>query len=423
MSTFNKTVLDNGLRIITVPKTDSLATTVLVMVEAGSDYETKEINGISHFLEHMCFKGTEKRPKSIDITNELNNIGSQYNAFTWHEYTGYYAKAQNIHTDKLLDLVSDIYLNPVFDVNEMEKEKGVVVEEINMYEDRPDRKVHDLFSALLYGDQPAGWDIAGTKETVRSVTRDALVNYRSQHYVANATTIVVAGGLDKKEVLGKIQSYFSRVSTGEKSGRGKTGEKQEKPALRLGYKKSDQTHLVMGVRAFNLFDERRFALEILGEILGGGFGSRLFEKIRSEMGAAYYVGAGATLLSDRGYLAAFAGIDHAKLMPVVHAVVGECKKLAEEQVTTAELERCKNKLSGHLILDLETSDSLASYYGGQEILKEEIMAPEELLVKIRAVTAEQIQEVARDVFQNNKLNFAMIGPHEDEKRIGEVLYF
>src|SRR3989344_8722732 len=169
MTNFKKITLDNGLRIITAPNNNSLAATVLVLVEAGSKYETKEINGLSHFLEHMCFKGTEKRPRAIDIASELDGIGASYNAFTGQEYTGYYAKAEPRHLDTILDVVSDIYLHQVFDSKEIDKERGVIIEEINMYEDLPMRRVQELFTTLLYGDQPAGWDIAGKKEIIRKL--------------------------------------------------------------------------------------------------------------------------------------------------------------------------------------------------------------------------------------------------------------
>src|SRR3989344_5851466 len=200
---FTKTVLGNGLRIITAPQKDNLAVTVLVLVETGSKYETKDINGISHFLEHMCFKGTEKRPKSIDISSELEAIGANYNAFTSMEYTCYYAKSQPKHFEKILDVVSDIYLHQIFDASEIEKEKGVIIEEINMYEDLSMRRVQELFTFLLYGDQPAGWDIAGKKEVIKKLSRENFLKYRNDHYLANSTLVVVSGKIDENEAIGK----------------------------------------------------------------------------------------------------------------------------------------------------------------------------------------------------------------------------
>lgn len=421
MSLFEKTILKNGLRVITVPKSDSLATTVLVLVEAGSKYETKEINGLSHFLEHMCFKGTVKRPRSIDITNELNNIGSVYNAFTSQEYTGYFAKARNNDLDTILDIVSDIYLNPVFEAKEIEKEKGVIIEEINMYEDVPQRKVGLVFNSLLYGDQPAGWNIAGRKEVIQKLNRDDFVKYRGEHYVGKATTLVIAGGFNEAGLLKKIEEKFSNISQSAKSGKIKTIEVQDTPALALHYKESDQSHLVLGVRAYNLFDERRYALDVMSEILGAGMGSRLFERLRNEMGVAYYVGAGTDLSTDHGSMIAYAGVDNKRLLEVVGVILEEFRKLKDVTVPAEELARIKNRIAGNTVLGLETSDDLANFYGGQEILERVIMTPEEVISKVNAVTSEEIKAVANDVFKNEKLNFAVVGPTQDEEKAKTIL--
>src|SRR3989344_3446299 len=290
--TFKKTVLDNGLRVITAPQPDNPAVTILVLVEAGSEYETKEINGLSHFLEHLCFKGTEKRPKAIDIAGELDGIGAFYNAFTSQEFTGYFAKAEAKHLGKILDVVSDIYLNSVFDSKEIDKERGVIIEEINMYEDLPMARVHYLFLELLYGDQPAGWNIVGEKENIRALNREDFISYREKHYLAGRTIVVVAGDIKEDEVIAKIENIFRGSPTGRELKKSKPDERQEKPELLVKYKESDQTHLILGVRGCDVFDKRRFAAEIIADILGGGMSSRLFQKIREEMGAAYYVNAG-----------------------------------------------------------------------------------------------------------------------------------
>lgn len=421
MTPFKKITLDNGLRIILVPQPQSLATTVLVLVEAGSKYETRDLNGLSHFLEHMCFKGTEKRPRAIDIASELDGIGAVYNAFTGMEYTGYYAKAEPRHSLTILDVVSDIYLNQIFDPKEIDKERGVIIEEINMYEDLPMRRVQELFTNLLYGDQPAGWDIAGRKEVIQKLTRDNFLAYRGEHYLAQSTIVIVAGKFDEDKITKEIESGFHNVKTGPKTSKVKTGEHQTKPGLLLKHKETDQTHLVLGVRTFDIFDERRYALEVLVDILGGGMSSRLFQRIREEMGAAYYVRAGEDLFSDHGYLEASAGIDHNKIEPVIKTMIEEFLILTKEPVPKKELERAKEHMVGHLMLGLETSDALAGFYGGQEVIKREITTPEEYAQKIRAVTAEEIQSVAKDIFQNNKLNLAVIGPFKDRERFEKIL--
>lgn len=421
MKYMKKLTLENGTRLILVPQETSLATTVLVLVETGSKYEVKEQNGISHFLEHMCFKGTEKRPTAFAIASELDGIGASYNAFTSQEYTGYYAKARPVHFDQILDVVSDIYLNQKFDANEMEKEKGVIIEEINMYEDLPMRKVQDVFMSLMYGDQPAGWPIAGRKEVVQAMTRNDFVQYHGSHYVADATIVVIAGKFDEQEAVEGVRKYFGGITTGAKSTKVKTTEAQSVPQVALITKETDQTHLVMGLRAFDLFDERKYALDVLTDILGGGMSSRLFQKIREEMGAAYYIGSGSDLSTDHGYMDVSAGIDHKKIDEVITAIIGELKRMADEPVSNEELIRAKEHLIGGLVLGLETSNQLAGYYGSQEVLEHKMMSPEELIQKTQEVTAEQIQTVAKDIIRNEGLNLAIIGPFKDKERFEALL--
>lgn len=423
MESFKKLTLNNGVRVILASQPSSLATTVLTLVEAGSKYETKDINGLSHFLEHMYFKGTTKRPKAINIAGELDQMGAEYNAFTSQEWTGYFAKVQAKDAERALDIISDIYLNSIFDAAEIEKEKGVIIEELNMYEDTPMRKVHDLFMEVLYGDQPAGWDVGGRKEVIQKLTKDDFLKYRSGHYVGKATLVVVSGAIDEKKLLPKIEKYFQNISVGDKIGKIKTVEKQDAPQVLVKFKESDQTHIVLGCRAFDIFDDRRFALEVLGDILGGGMSSRLFQRVREEMGAAYYVRAGADLLSDHGYFAVSAGVDHKKLKDVIKAILDEFSKISNNSISDDELQRAKDHLIGSLILNLETSDELAMFYGGQEILKRSAMTPEEILAKINSVTAKDVIAVAQDIFQNNKLNLALIGPYKNAEEFKEILTF
>ncbi|MCX6702323.1 MAG: pitrilysin family protein [Candidatus Wolfebacteria bacterium] len=421
MPLFKKITLDNGLRIVLAPQPQGLATTVLVLVEAGSKYETKEINGLSHFLEHMCFKGTKKRPRSIDIASELDGIGAAHNAFTGHEYTGYYAKAEPRHFGKIFDIISDMYLNPVFDPKEIDKERGVIIEEINMYEDLPMRQVGDEFMALLYGDQPAGRNLAGTKENVRKISRDDFIDYRAKHYLAKSTIVVIAGNFDEAEAVESVKKSFGNISTSQKEGKVKTIESQSRPEVAIKHKDTDQTHIVLGVRTFDIFDKRRYALDVLSDILGGGASSRLFQKIREEMGAAYYVSASSDLFTDHGFLSVSAGIDNKRIEEIVLAILGEFKKVAEEPIKEEEIEKAKEYSVGHLMLGLETSDALASYYGGQEVVAGEIKDPLELAEKIRAVTLEELSLLAREIMDDAKLNLAIIGPFKDKERFEKIL--
>jgi len=420
---YTKKILKNGLRVVVVPMQDNPTATVLVLVEAGSKYETKKINGLSHFLEHMCFKGTIKRPKAIDISKELDAIGSQYNAFTAQEYTGYYAKAEAKHFKQIFDIVSDIYLNSTFSETEMQKERGVIIEEINMYEDLPNRHVQDLIMELLYGDQPAGWNIAGVKQNILNMRRDDFVKYKKAHYVPRATTIVVAGRVTEQEVLKEVNKIFGKIPNQQKALKLKVKEKQTKPEVLVKFKKTDQTHFVLAVRTYDLFHKKNAILSVLGGVLGGGMSSRLFQKLREEMGVGYYVRAYDDAFTDHGFFQVSAGVDNKRIGEVLRAVLDECNKLKNELVGKEELEKVKECLIGNLKLSLEASDDIANFYGGQELLKKEIKSAEAKAQEIRKVTAQEIQNLAKDIFKDSKLNLALIGPFKEKSKFTKILKF
>lgn len=420
---YKKTKLKNSLRVITVPMKDNPTVTVLVLVETGSKYETKEKNGISHFLEHMCFKGTTKRPSAQIIASELDALGSQYNAFTAQEYTGYYAKSGAKHFKKILDVVSDIYLHSTFPEAEMEKEKGVIIEEINMYEDMPARHVQDLFMELLYGDQPAGWNIAGPRENIKKMKRDDFIEYHKKHYVPRATTVIVAGQVTEKQALQSVKKIFEQVLNAKKDDKLRVIEKQTDPQVLLKHKATDQTHLVLGVRTFDTYHKDNPVLDVLSVILGGGMSSRLFLKLREEMGVAYYVKASADSFTDHGFLEIRAGVDTKRSVEVVQAIIAECKRLSKGIVSKEELSKVKEYISGNMKLELESSDAFASFYGGQEILHKRILRLEDEEKKIRKVTAAQVRQLAQKIFIDQTLNLAVIGPYTDKKMFSEVLTF
>ncbi len=420
---YSKKVLKNGLRVITVPMKDNPTVTVLVLVEAGSEYEEKRVNGISHFLEHMCFKGTIKRPKAINISKELDGLGSQYNAFTAQEYTGYYAKSDARHFTKIFDIISDIYLNSTFPEVEMQKEKGVIIEEINMYEDMPNKHVQDLMTKLLYGDQPAGWNVAGEKKNILEMKRDDFVAYKKKHYLPEATVLIVAGKVTEKEVMKEVKNVFGKVLRGDKGKKAKVEEKQEHPQVLVSFKETDQTHFVLGVRSYDLFNKKNNVLTVLSTILGGGMSSRLFTKLREEMGVGYYVRAFNDASIDHGFLQISAGVDNKRIDEVLKAVLHECIKLKNEKVGVEELNKVKEYLIGNMKLSLESSDDIANFHGGQELLKKEIKNIEEKADEIRKVTASQIQALAKDIFKDKKLNLALIGPFKEKEEFLKILKF
>lgn len=283
-----------------------------------------------------------------------------------------------------------------------------------MYEDMPQRKIGDIFMRLLYGDQPAGWDVGGEKDIIRKLTKEDFIKYRNLHYLPEATIVVIAGAFDEAAALKQLGTLFDKMPQASKGGKLAVKESQAKPEIFLKFKESDQTHLMLGFRAFSMFDKRRFTLEVLADILGGGMSSRLFQKVREELGAAYYVRAGVDLYTDHGYIAAGAGVEHSKLKLVIKTIVDEFARLTLEKVSDKELARAKSHLSGNLLLGLETSDALATYYGSQEVLKKSVITPDEILKAIDAVTADQIHELAKELFKSSALNLAMIGPHKDQ---------
>lgn len=421
--TYKKTVLPNGLRIITVPMKENRTVTVYVLVETGSKYENKKNNGISHFLEHMCFKGTVRRTRD-EIAYEFDSIGASNNAFTSREYTGYYAKAPKGFASKILDIVSDIYLNSTFPEAEMEKEKGVVIEEIKMYEDKPTSKVGDALGELLYGDQPAGWTITGTPAHIKSLKRQDLVDYHKKFYVPEATTVVIAGNFEPKEIIAEIKERFGTLPKVPRGKKIKVKESQSSPKIALHYKKTDQTHILFGIRTFGHGDEKKnFTLEILDGILGAGMSSRLFKKMREELGICYYIGSGSIDYSDHGVFKVSAGVPIKKLPLAIEGILEELRKLKTELVSDKELKKVKDHFYGQLYMGLESSKSYASFYGFQELRRKKIYEPEEIIKKINEITAQDVKKLANQIFVDKNLNLAIVGPVKDKKNIQKILKF
>jgi len=421
---FQKTIFENGLRLVTAPMNDTNTVTVIVTVAAGSKYETKDTNGLSHFLEHMLFKGTKKRPKTKDISEALDVVGGEYNAFTGKEQTAYFAKVEARHFDLALDVISDIYLNSKLEEKEIEKERGVILQEINMYEDTPIVQVKDIFENLLYGDQPAGWEIVGTRENIKKLKRIDFRRYFCRNYTAPNTVVCVAGNIDVQKTVRKVNKAFERISKKANGKKPRVVEKQNSPRLKIKRKKTDQCHLVLGVRAYDIFHPDRFVLSVLANILGGTMSSRLFLSVRERLGLAYYVNAVYESYSDSGYLAVRAGVDtsQVKIKKAIKTIIGEIQKIREKKISFKELQKAKDNFRGKMALSLESSDEVAEFLAGQELLKRKIETPEEILQQIDKVSVNDIIRVARNIFVNNKLNLALIGPVEDGKYLEKILY-
>lgn len=415
--------LPNGLTLYVVPMPATETVTVLVLVRAGSKYETKRVNGISHFLEHMFFKGTAKRPTARQVAETLDRVGGEYNAFTDKERTGYYAKVDAKHLELAIDWVSDMLLNPLMQEEEIEREKGVINQEISLYYDTPTSYVSDVFESLLYGDQPAGWDIAGTKEIIAKFKRADFLTYLANRYIANETFVIVAGNVNASRVQRLIGRYFAGLKRGRASAKTAVHERQTAPKLRVHSKDTDQTHLMLGVRTFGVYDRRRYALAVLSTVLGGNMSSRLFTSLRERQGLAYYVSAGAQHYTDTGYLTTHAGVPNKDVARAVEIIMNEYKTLRHTAVDADELRKAKDYIKGKSVIGLEASNAVAGFVGEQAMLYGKAIQIDAVLKRIEAVTAAEIKAVAKTIFKNNRLNLALIGPGGKEAALKQRLHF
>ncbi|MBI2074675.1 MAG: insulinase family protein [Candidatus Levybacteria bacterium] len=420
---FQRKVLSNGLRVLTIPMPSFESATVLVLVGAGSRYETKQNNGISHFLEHMAFKGTEKRPTAQDIAALIDGMGGEFNAFTGKETTGYYIKSSSNHIDLSLDVLSDMLLRSKFDPVEINKERGVILEEINLYEDTPVRKIGDVYEQLLYKNTPMGWDIAGEKDVIRNIQREDFLAYMESLYSAHNITVVVAGGIDSEKTNKLVEKHFGAMSAFGTKKYEPVGDAQVKPEAMVKYKKTEQVHVALGVRTVPIDHEDKYPLSVLAAILGGGMSSRLFHEVRERRGLAYYVRTSSEHYMDSGTLVSFAGVDLKRVDESIKVMLEEYKKVQSSKfkVQSLELKKAKEFLKGHLVLDLEDSRSVAGFYASQELLEKEIDNPDEVIAKIENVTADQVARVAKTYIVNNTLNLAVIGDFEDRQRFEKLL--
>ncbi len=401
----------NGLSVIVSSIKDSPSVTMGVFVKTGSAYEKKEHNGISHFLEHLCFKGTSKRPRPRDITEELEGMGAQYNAFTSRDMTGYYAKVAPRFFSKAFDVIADIYLNSTFPEHEFEKEKGVIIEEMRMYEDFPRWKVGELMEQQLYGDQPAGWTIIGPEKTVQGISRDDVVAYKEKHYIPHNTVVVVAGPVRAQDVFKETERYFSHISTKKRTEPAKV--KKHTPKGHMEYRKLDQTHFSLGFQTIPLAHKDRIPLVLLANILGGGMASRLFQVVREDKGAAYYIAAGNDFFTTHGYLKIFGGLNHKKSDEVYTLIAQELKKIKKEGVSSEELKRVRDYTAGTFLLSVESSSDIAFFLGEQACAQKEIRKPRDIVKEIYTYHEKDIMRIARKYLKKEKLAVAAIGPRKE----------
>ena len=418
---FNKQKLSTGLRVITAPMKNTKTVTFLIVFGVGSKFESTRNAGVSHFLEHMFFKGTRKRPNPKIITEYLEEIGGEYNAFTSKEYTGFYAKVASQHAKRGFDMISDILLHSKFAAQDIDRERGVILEEMRMYQDTPMSYVGDVFEKCMYGNQPAGRLIIGNEKSITGMKRSDFVDYYHQHYTASNAVACVAGDIGDNQAAGLTEKYFKGLSRKAVGRRQPVKENQRRPAFQLHQKDTDQAHVVLGFRAFDTFDQRKYPLGLLSVIMGGGMSSRLFMSVREKLGLAYYIGCDNQTYTDSGYLGVHAGLDKNKIEKALQVILTEFIKVRDEGVSQKELKKAKEYIKGRTLMGLETSNNYASWLTMQEVLTGRIKTIQEKFAKIEAVTEADIQKVAKQVIADSKLNLAVVGPYKEEDKFRKLL--
>jgi predicted Zn-dependent peptidase len=420
MAAYERQTLSNGLRVLTAPMPEAQSVSCFVMLAAGSRYETRETNGIAHFAEHMFFKGTERRPTARQLAGEVDAIGGEFNAFTSKEYTGYFVKCAAEHRDVALDVLVDMVRNSKFESSEIEREKGVIVEEMNMYFDTPRDFIDGVYEELVYGDHPLGWDIIGRKETVQGASRQTFLDYLGQWYKPSRMVVGI-GGRTGEGLLDRLHELFGGLEDAPTGSPAPAPPLPDGPRVRVHTKASDQAHICLGVRSRPIVDPDRYVLMVLSTILGGGMSSRLFTEVRERRGLAYYVFATNHSYTDTGSLYAQAGVDIERIDEAVSTVAAELRKIAAEAVPADELRKAKNFSKGRFVLQIESPHGLIMFGLRREVLEGRASEPEEVLAGVEAVTAEDVQRVAQELIDDQALRLAVIGPFDDAARFEQLL--
>jgi predicted Zn-dependent peptidase len=414
--------LKNGLHVVLAPMPGTTTATFIVMTGTGSRYENEKENGLAHFLEHMFFKGTKKRKTAHDITKELESIGSVYNAFTSKDRTGYWAKVSSNTIDTAIDVISDIFLNSTLPPKEIEKERGTIIQEIDMYEDMPRVSISDVFDALIFGrEDPLGRTVLGPKENIRTFTKKDFTEYLKRNYTPENTVVCIAGSFKAKKIVAKIRSEFGSIKPNAKPELVPFVDMQNAPRVAIKEKKTDQTQVMIGVPSYPHLHKDEYALAVLTTILGIGMSSRLFIEIREKRGLAYSIKASTDEYADTGCFSVQAGIEHGKLAEVVETILKEFRKIKTLAVSADELKKAKSYMKGTIALALETSDGIAFDAVSSLVTVGKIMKREEVFKKIDRVTSADIKRVARDIFRTEKLNLAVIGPHVEKEKYLSLL--
>jgi len=416
--------LSNGIRVLCDPHQDTRAVSLLVLVKAGSRHETESNNGVAHFVEHLMFKGTTKRPNTLVISQELDSVGADYNAYTSKDHTGYYIKVASAHLDRAIDLLADMLTDSVFDPKEVERERGTILEEINMYEDNPMAKIGDLFEERLFGERNAlGRHIIGTPQTIRDMKRSQLVGFWRKQYHAGNMVIAVAGACQYANTVKMLERSFGSI---------RRGTPNKKPATRRSFpqasqtafkKQTNQAHLMLGFPGVTYDDKNRIVLQLLSVILGGNMSSRLFIGVRERLGLCYFIRSGVDLYEDTGVFSIQAGLDLKNVPKALGAISVEIADIKKNGVVSAELTKAKEYMKGKLALSLEDSLEIASFHARQTMFRKKSISQRELISAVNRVTTEEIKRIAEQILNPKNAQLVTISPFGAIKHFAKHLDF
>ena len=412
---YTKTTLDNGLRVITSPMPHTRSVAVSIYVGAGSRYETSPEAGISHFIEHLCFKGTQKRPNSQLVSETIDGVGGVLNAATDREYTVYYAKVARPHLEIAIDVLTDLVQSPLFDAKEMEKERKVVQEELASVADSPGQQADLMLDEMLWPGQPLGWDIGGTEESVGALTREMVLDYAHRQYVPNNMVVSVAGNVHEDEVMELLGSSLAAMGAGLPQSWFPATDGQTEPACRMLSKRTEQTHIALGMQALPLGHPDRYAIDLLSVLFGESMSSRLFMELRERLGLCYDVNSYVSHFLDAGSFGLYAAVDPTNGPKTVAALMAELRRLVDG-IPEEELTKARELAKGRLLLRMEDTRSVSGWLGGQEMLTRSIRSAEDVVERLDAVTPEDLRRVVDTILKREKLNLAVVGPHRSEKR-------
>jgi len=417
---YQKTTLNNGLRAITATMPHAHSISICVFIGVGSRYETEPEAGISHFIEHLCFKGTQKRPTAKNISEAIEGVGGIINGGTNKELTVYWCKVAQPHFPTALDVLADILLHSRFDPKDIESERKVIVEEMNMERDSPSQLVDLLIDELLWPAHPLGRDIAGSKQSVAAISREAMLGYLARQYLPSNTVVAIAGAVQHQETIAAVGQALGNWANLKPRPTYSPYKEQKFPRLHIERKDTEQAHLCLGLSGLSLLHPKRFTLDLLNAILGEGMSSRLFTEIRDRLGLAYSIHSFVDHFLDTGSIAIYAGVEPKNLQLAITAILEQLSRL-KEIVPEAELSKAKESSKGRLLLRMEDSHSVAGWAGGQEILTERILSVNQVMSIIDAVTAEELRQLAHELLVDSQLRLAVVGPVAEDEPLDKLL--